>query len=178
MLEFINTNEEIKMSKPLLQKLIQEIAMFDMVAAFTLHNRKHNEEYKDKDNLDCVMSWRQTPEGHEWWDAINDKLEARREKYHPHRDLMIEYANDKTIEIEYLRDDGSWRKCDGYPSFHHNDKYRKKPNVTKKTIECRIYLDTHGVINIVERDAELNISHFKDWLGDWQNVEIEVEENN
>ena len=166
------------MSKPKLEKLIQEIAMFDMVAAFTLHNRKHNEEYKDKDNLDCVMSWRQTPEGHEWWDAINDKLEARREKYHPHRDLMIEYANDKTIEIEYLRgDDGAWIKYKE-PAFYEDVKYRKKPKVTKKIIECRIYLDTHGVINIVERDAELNISHFKDWLGDWQNVEIEVEENN
>ena len=167
----------IKMSKPLLEKLIQEIAMFDMVAAFTLYCRVGIEDYRDNNKLTVAMVWHETPKGHKYWDAINDKLEDRRKKHHPHRDLMIEYANDKTIEIEYLRSDGSWRKCEGLPSFHHDDKYRKKPNVTKKTIECRIYLDTHGVINIVERDAELNISHFKDWLGDWQKVEIEVEQN-
>lgn len=166
------------MKKPKLEKLIQEIAMFDMAAAFTLHCRKDNADYYDEDNLDCVMSWRQTPEGYDHWNDVNDKLRDRRKNYHPHRDLMIEYANDKTIEIEFLKSDGLWRKCVGLPSFHHDDKYRKKPNVTKKTIECRIYLDTHGVINIVERDAELNISHFKDWHGDWQKVEIEVEENN
>ena len=178
MLEFINTNEEIKMKKPKLEKLIQEIAMFDMAVAFTLYCRKEKEDYRDKDDLYCLMDWSETPEGYEYWGAINTKLIDRRNNYHPHRDLMIEYANDKTIEIEFLKSDGSWRKCVGLPSFHHDDKYRKKPNVTKKTIECRIYLDTHGVINIVERDAELNISHFKDWHGDWQKVEIEVEENN
>ena len=175
------------MSKPLLEKLIQEIAMFDMVAAFTLHNRKHNEEYKDKDNLDCVMSWRQTPEGHEWWDAINDKLEARREKYHPHRDLMIEYANDKTIEIETFMSE-RWVECKE-PAFYQDVKYRKKPKVTKKVIEYRIYLDKENEIHMIERlDKENEIhmmdsksslpGHFKQWLGDWQKVEIEVEENN
>ena len=160
------------MSKPLLEKLIQEIAMFDMVAAFTLYCRVGIEDYKDKDDLDCVMSWRQTPEGYKYWESIDKQLAARRNNYRPHRDLMIEYANDKTIEIEYLRSDGSWRKCCGLPLFHHDDKYRKKPKVTKKTIECRIYLDTHGEINIVERDAALNISHFKQWHGDWQKIEI------
>ncbi len=165
------------MKKPLLEKLIQEIAMFDMAAAFTLHCRAGIEDYKDKDNLAEVMGWSDTPEGYKHWDIIFYELQARRNNYHPHRDLMIEYANDKTIEIEYLRSDGSWRKCVGLPSFHHDDKYRKKPNVAKKTIECRMYLDTHGEINVIERDAALNISHFKQWLGDWQKVEIEVEEN-
>ena len=162
------------MSKPLLEKLIQEIAMFDKIAEYTLYCRVGIEDYRDNNKLTVAMVWHETPEGHKYWDAINDKLEDRRKKHHPHRDLMIEYANDKTIEIEYLRSDGSWRKCVGLPSFHHDDKYRKKPKVTKKVIEYRIYLDTHGEINIVERDAALNISHFKEWLGDWQKVEIEV----
>jgi hypothetical protein len=163
------------MKKPLLEKLIQEIAMFDMDAAYKLHRRK--DKYNDNTGLQGVMVWEGTIEQHAYWSDINKQLAARRKNYHPHRDLMIEYANDKTIEIEYLRSDGSWRKCEGLPSFHHDDKYRKKPNVTKKTIECRIYLDTHGEINIVERDAALNISHFKQWHGDWQKVEIEVEQN-
>ena len=147
------------MKKPKLQKLIQEIAMFDMVAAFTLYCRVGIEDYRDNNKLTVAMVWSETPEGHEWWDAINDKLEARRKNYHPHRDLMIEYANDKTIKIETFMSE-RWVECKE-PAFYQDVKYRKKPNVTKKTIECRPYLDTHGEINIVERDAALNISHFK-----------------
>ena len=163
------------MKKPKLEKLIQEIAMFDMDAACKLYERK--DKYGECEILKGVIVWGNTEEGHAYWSDINKQLADRRKNYHPHRDLMIEYANDKTIEIEYLRSDGSWRKCVGLPSFHHDDKYRKKPKVTKKTIECRIYLDTHGVINIVERDAASNISHFKQWLGDWQKAEIEIAQN-
>jgi len=165
------------MSKPLLEKLIQEIAMFDMAAAFTLHCRKDKEDYRDNNKLTVAMVWRETPEGHKWWDAINDKLEARRNNYHPHRDLMIELANDKTIEIEYFRSDGSWRKCEGLPSFHHDDKYRKKPKVTKKIIMYRLYIDHENEMHFIHETDPLP-EHFKKWLGDWQNVEIEVEENN
>ena len=163
------------MSKPKLEKLIQEIAMFDMVAAFTLYCRVGIGDYEDKYDLSEVMEWSETPEGYEHWYAINRKLRARRKNYHPHRDLMIEVANDKDACIQIRRAD-VWEdiKC---PGFILSNEYRKKPKATKKTIECRIYLDTHGVINIVERDAALNISHFKDWLGDWQKVEIEVEQN-
>jgi len=165
------------MKKPKLEKLIQEIAMFDMAAAFTLHCRKDNDEYKDKDNLNYVMDWSDTPEGYKHWDIILDKLQERSRNYHPHRDLMIEYANDKTIEIEYLRSDGSWRKCCGLPSFNHDDKYRKKPKVTKKVIEYRIYLDKENEMHLIESPISGSPVHFKEWLGDWQKVEIEAEQN-
>lgn len=166
------------MKKPKLQKLIQEIAMFDMDAAFTLHCRVGIGDYKDKDNLGNAMAWRKTPEGYEYWHKINEKLVARRKNYHPHRDLMIEYANDKTIEFEYLGVDGSWNKCTGYPSFNIKDEYRKKPKVTKKTIGYRIYLDQENEIHLVEKiDSSIDPSHFKKWLTGWQKFEIEVEEN-
>ena len=159
------------MKKPLLEKLIQEIAMFDMVAAFTLHNRKHNEEYKDKDNLDCVMSWRQTPECYEHWGAINDKLVARRKNYHPHRDLMIEYANDKSVVTQNYYEQ-QW--CDmSEPAFFISQQYRKKPKLVKKVIEYRIYLDTENKIHMIENKDTLPL-HFLKWLGEWQKVEIEV----
>ena len=164
------------MKKPKLQKLIQEIAMFDMVAAFTLYCRVGIADYKDKDDLAEVMGWSDTPEGYKHWDIILYELQARRNNYHPHRDLMIEYANDKTIEIEYLRSDGSWRKCEGLPSFHHDDKYRKKPKATKKVIEYRIYLDKEDEIHMMDRKSSLP-GHFKEWRGDWQKVEIDVEQN-
>lgn len=162
------------MKKPKLEKLIQEIAMFDMAAAFTLHCRKDNEDYKDKDDLDCVMSWRQTPECPEHWGAINTELRARRKNYHPHRDLMIEYANDKTIEIQVLID-GEWDKL-LLTQFPENLQYRKKPKVTKKVIEYRIYLDKENNIKTNYGKDPLPLN-FEKWLGDWQKVEIEVEEN-
>ena len=161
------------MKKPLLEKLIQEIAMFDMAAAFTLHCRKDNEDYRDNNKLTVAMVWHETPEGHEHWDAINDRLLERRNNYHPHRDLMIEYANDKTIEIEYLRSDGSWRKCEGLPSFHHDDKYRKKPKATKKVIEYRLYLDPENEIHMIDGKGSLP-GHFKQWIEEWKQIEIEV----
>ena len=163
------------MKKPLLEKLIQEIAMFDIAAAFTLHCRK--DKCGECEILEGVMVWGNTEEGHAYWSDINMRLEARRKNYHPHRDLMIEYANDKTIEIEYLRSDGSWRKCEGLPSFHRDDKYRKKPKATKKVIEYRIYLDKEDEIHMIERQDLIHPEHFKQWLGGWQKVEIEVEDN-
>ena len=165
------------MKKPKLEKLIQEIAMFDMVAAFTLYCRVGIEDYKDKDNLAEVMGWSDTPEGYKRWDIIFYKLQARRNNYHPHRDLMIEYANDKTIEIEYLRVvDGSWIKY-REPAFYQDVKYRKKPKFAKKVIEYRLYLDPENEIHMMDGKSSLP-GHFKKWLGDWQKVEIEVEENN
>ena len=164
------------MKKPKLQKLIQEIAMFDMVAAFTLYCRVGIEEYKDHDNLDCVMGWSDTPEGYKHWDIIFYELQARRKNYHPHRDLMIELANDKTIEIEFLGDrKDEWKNIEN-PSFLDNEKYRKKPKFTKKVIEYRIYLDKENKIKTSYGTNPLPLN-FKQWLGDWQKVEIEVEEN-
>ena len=163
------------MNKPLLEKLIQEIAMFDMDAAFTLNCRKDSEDYRDEINLINAMAWRKTPEGYKHWDMISDKLQERRRNYHPHRDLMIELANDQTIEIETYRRE-QWVECKE-PSFYHSVKYRKKPKVTKKVIEYRIYLDTENEIHMVDASQEYP-AHLKQWLGDWQKVEIEVEENN
>jgi hypothetical protein len=166
------------MKKPLLEKLIQEIAMFDMDAAFTLNCRKDNEEYRDEINLINAMAWRKTPEGYKHWEKIKDKLEDRRRNYHPNRDLMIEYANDKTIEIEtYQSNIERWVECKE-PSFYHSVKYRKKPKMTKEVIEYRIYLDTENEIHMIERKDLVNPALFKKWLGDWQKVEIKVEENN
>ena len=164
------------MRKPLLEKLIQEIAIFDMDAAYKLHQRKDNNDYEDKDSLDTVMSWLETKEGFDYWSDISDRLEARSKNYHPHRDLMIELANDKTIEIEYLKDDGSWAEYDGMPLFFKFKTYRKKQKLVKKVIECRIYVDTENEIHIVD-EPYLMPTNFKEWCGDWQKVEIEVEED-
>lgn len=163
------------MRKPLLEKLIQEIAMFDMAAACKLHQRKDN--CNECNNLKGVMVFVCAPEGFDYWNDVNDKLEARRKNYHPHRDLMIELANDKTIEIEYLKDDGSWAEYDGMPLFFKFKTYRKKQKLVKKVIECRLYLTTDNEACVLQSRHRAPEDNFKQWLGDWQEVEIEVEEN-
>ena len=165
------------MRKPLLEKLIQEIAMFDMDAACKLHQRKDKQNYNDSYDLDKIMIWDSEKEGFDYWCDISKKLEERRENYHPHRDLMIELANDKTIEIEYLKDDGSWAAYDGMPLFFKFKEYRKKPKVTKKVIECRLYLTTDNEACVLQSRHRAPEDNFKQWLGDWQKVEIEVQEN-
>ena len=122
------------------------------------------------------MAWRNTHEGYDYWGAINTKLRARRKNYHPHRDLMIEYANDKTIEIEFLVNDGKWVRVND-PSFYQKYVYRKKPKATKKVIEYRLYLDKENEIHVTESPISASPEHFKQWLGDWQKAEIEVEQN-
>ena len=160
------------MKKPKLEKLIQEIAMFDMVAAFTLYCRVGIADYKDKDDLYCLMDWSETPEGYEHWGAINTKLIDRRKNYHPHRDLMIEYANDKSVVTQNYYEQ-QW--CDmSEPAFFISQQYRKKPKLVKKVIEYRIYLDTENKIHMIENKDTLPL-HFLKWLGEWQKVEIEVE---
>ena len=85
---------------------------------------------------------------------------------------MIEYANDKTIKIEtFMRE--RWVECKE-PAFYEDVKYRKKPKVTKKVIEYRVYLDKENEIHMIERQDLIHPAHFKQWLGDWQKVEIEV----
>ena len=162
------------MRKPLLEKLIQEIAMFDMDASCNLHNNKNDQYYNDSDNLDKVMNFSRTVSGNEYWRDISNKLEARRKNYHPHRDLMIEYANDKNIEIQVSIND-KWEDIDS-PLFFDDRKCRKKPKVSKKVIEYRIYLDKKNKIHMIENKDTLP-PHLKQWLGDWQKVEIEVKEN-
>ena len=162
------------MRKPLLEKLIQEVAMFDMDAACKLHERK--DKYNDSNNLKGVMVFMGAPEGLDYWLDIHYKLEALREKYHPHRDVMIEYANNKTIEFEFKRNDGTWRKCEGVPSFFEFYEYRKKPKLVKKVIEYRIYLDNKNEIHMIDASHPIP-SDFKKWIVDWQKVEIEVQEN-
>ena len=159
------------MKKPLLEKLIQEISMFDIDAAYKLHQRKDNKDYEDKNNLRFVIDWDGTKEGFDYWNDVNDRLEARRKNYHPHRDLMIEYANDKSVVTQNYYEQ-QW--CDmSEPAFFISQQYRKKPKLVKKVIEYRIYLDTENKIHMIENKDTLPL-HFLKWLGEWQKVEIEV----
>lgn len=71
-------------------------------------------------------------------------------KRHVHADLMIEYANDPSIEIE--RNIVSRWRADSNPSFHPSWKYRKKSKKSQREIEreafvgeCAADIDVDGV---------------------------------
>lgn len=63
---------------------------------------------------------------------------------HVHADLMIEYANDPSIEIEY-ESLGVWSSINN-PSFAPERNYRKKPLKTKREKEREAFVDAALVI--------------------------------
>ena len=101
-----------------------------------------------------------------YW-VIVEKIPEQESKKHRWHDLMIEFANDKTLRFE-CRDPstGSWFDAADNPSFFEDFEYRKKP--TKKTVRFRNFIDTEGYPGISMNDF---IPDNK-WLGDWQEVEI------
>ena len=66
------------------------------------------------------------------------------------------------LKLQYKTHLGNWRDVtDGY-------EYRIKPKT--KTIRFRNYLTTNDFVSTSTID---NPDHFKKWLGDWQDVEVE-----
>lgn len=50
---------------------------------------------------------------------------------HKHADLLIAYANDTTLKIEWQHPDGEWFDVTSNPTFHPKVNYRIKPNTEK-----------------------------------------------
>ena len=100
---------------------------------------------------------------------IVEKIPEQESKKHRWHDLMIEFANDKTLRFE-CRDPstGSWHDAVNTPRFHEDIEYRKKP--TKKTVRFRNYFDETNCNVYVA--YEHTIPDNPKWLGDWQEIEI------
>ena len=103
-----------------------------------------------------------------YW-IIVEKIPETESKKHRWHDLMIEFANDKTIKIEYFNTkDKSWENAPKNPAFYECVEYRKKQ--TKKTVRFRnyMYIDDDFVFTTqIDLDKDGII-----WLGDWHEVEI------
>jgi len=112
----------------------------------------------------------------EW--PIVEKIPEQESKKHRWHDLLIEFANDKTLRFEFKSAESDvWNDAPDDPSFFETVEYRKK--TTKKTLRFRYYkfLNVHEKTKIAVHysgdDMETeNLTGFIEWLGDWQEVEI------
>lgn len=56
---------------------------------------------------------------------------------HKHADLMIAYAEDTSLKLQYLTvPDGVWTNCDAQPVFSENFEYRIKPDPLAIAVEA------------------------------------------
>lgn len=112
----------------------------------------------------------------EW--PVVEKIPEQESKKHRWHDLMIEFANDKTLRFEYLdKLNNIWHDTSDNPPFLENVEYRKKQ--TKKTIKFRnykffnVYEETKIAVHYSGDDMEPEkLARFIEWAGDWQVVEI------
>lgn len=104
----------------------------------------------------------------EYW-IIVEKIPEQESKKHRWHDFMIEFANDKTLKFQYKHPlDTEWIDVSDNLAFYEYLEYRKKP--TKKIVRFRNYLKEDGYVGVV--DIKSNAPGFKEWIGDWQEIEI------
>lgn len=82
-----------------------------------------------------------------------------------HGELAAKYWLDNTVKIQIL-DGDIWEDVE-YPMFNAQYDYREKPKT--KRIKFRNYLDMDGVVRVA-----FNEKSSMNWLGDWNEVEVEI----
>ena len=88
---------------------------------------------------------------------------------HKHADLMIAYANDKSLQIQYMHAmSKTWMDAADDQLWDVSFEYRIKPKT--KTVRFRNYLNKSGQVKAINRD--LPVAYFDKWIGDWQEVEV------
>lgn len=145
-----------------LDRLIKEIADFDISAAYSLY--VNNTLLNDSDDFDEAMSKLGIvlPEGKSKWGEIKRELEERRKKYHKHRDLMIQLANDKTTNIQFLNSYGFWEDTG-------DKQYRIHPLV--RYLCYRLYFDSNNIMK-VWNNKRVDPADLLEWYGDWVETDI------
>lgn len=157
-----------------LDRLIKEIADFDIDAAYSLY--VNNALLNDSDDLDEAISKlgiRILPESKSKWCEIKRELEERRKKYHKHRDLMIQLANDKTTNIQFLNSYGFWEDTGNATynnvAFYGDKQYRIHPPV--RYLCYRLYFDSNNIMK-VWNNKRIDPADLLEWYGDWVETDI------
>lgn len=100
------------------------------------------------------------------------ELPSHNTKRRKHADLIHAWADG--AEIQYQKANGSW-DCvfENRPVWSDCDIYRIKPKT--KIVRFRNFLHSIGGIMATDEDVS-KADFFKEWIGDWQEVEIEENE--
>ena len=154
-----------------LDRLIKEIADFDISAAYSLY--VNNTMLNDSDDFDEAMSkWgiKVLPEGKSKWSDVKAELESRRKKYHKHRDLMIQLANDKGTRIQFLNSSGSWQTISN-ACFLDDIQYRVTEEPPISYLSYRLYFDNNNLLN-AWTNKNIDPANLYEWHGDWVKTDI------
>ncbi len=89
-------------------------------------------------------------------------------KRHKHADLIHAWADGAEIQWKGC-DSDKWIDC--YPKWLNGTEYRIKPKT--KTVRFRNYIDSTDNVAVTYTGSTETYNHFKKWLGDWQELEIE-----
>lgn len=146
-----------------LDRLIKEIADFDIDAAYSLY--VNNALLNDSDDLDEAISKlgiRLLPEGKSKWNEIKRELKERRKKYHKYRDLIIQLANDKSAKIHFLNSHGFWEDIS-------DKQYMILPPV--RYLCYRLYFDSNNIMK-VWNNKRIDPADLLEWYGDWVETDI------
>ena len=94
-------------------------------------------------------------------------------KRHKHYDVIIAFAEGKTIQYRHP-EYGGWEDVDN-PHFVDSLQYRVKPTVLRYRNYLYSYDGIHFYIAVATPDTPVNSgSDFHKWIGDWQEVEVNV----
>ena len=94
-------------------------------------------------------------------------------KRHKHYDVIIAFAEGKTIQGRHP-EVGEWWDVDN-PSFLAHMQYRVKPVVLRYRNYLYSYDGIHFYIAVATPDTPVNSgSDFHEWIGDWQEVGVNV----
>lgn len=154
-----------------LDRLIKEIADFDISAAYSLY--VNNTILNDSDDFDEAMSNLGTQvllEVKSKWSEVKAELESRKKKYHKHRDLMIQLANDKGTSIQFLNSSGSWETTSN-ASFLDDKQYRVAEEPSISYLSYRLYFDNNNLLN-AWTNKNIDPANLYEWYSDWVKTDI------
>lgn len=113
----------------------------------------------------------------DYWIIVEEIPEQERPSHNTkrrkHADLIHAWA--EGAEIQYQKADGLW-DClfENRPTWRDCENYRVKPKT--RIVRFRNWLSTDGYVYASQQKDIYKEKYFKEWLGDWQEVEIEENE--
>lgn len=100
---------------------------------------------------------------------------------HKHADEIHAWAEGAIIQFKINPTDQSWIDCpSNNPAWSLDKSYRVKP--AKKVIKFRNWITKFGSVVVWQLGQGIscpeNLPNFVSWVGDWQQIEVEADDNN
>lgn len=157
---------------------LEKLDLIDKDAADWI--RSERADCVDASDLDHAFTWRRTPQGQDYWEALYEKVQNFKEtpvsKRHKHADLIIAWA--EGAEIEHYSDSREEWRCVDEPYWYDEAQYRVKPKTRKEQRRIAVLsYEDREILSTVHYDFEgtENQSNFVRWATDIIEVALKGE---